>query len=84
MTRPTKEQINAMTEQVMTDVLHIRNLLTDNKLLLVDANTEAWAGVETFVAIALRVFAETNPSKLKEAMRIEQIKAYMDGREVIG
>lgn len=72
-----------MTEQVMADVLHIRNTLTDNKLLLDDATTEAWAGVETFVAIALRVFAETNPSKLKEAMRIEQIKAYMDGREVI-
>lgn len=67
----------------MADALHVRNVLTDNKLLLNDETTEAWAGVETFIAIALRVFAETNPSKLREAMRIEQIKAYMDGREVI-
>ena len=33
---------------------------------------EAWAGVETFCALALRVFAKTNPSKIRsEAITLE-------------
>ena len=36
------------------------------------AAIEAFAGVETFCAIAVRVFAKTNPSKLRsEAMTVE-------------
>ena len=43
---------------------------------------EALAGVETFCAIALRVFAKTNPSKLRsEAMTVE-IAARLHGRPV--
>jgi len=46
-------------------------------------NESAWAQVETFCAIALRVFAKTNPSKLRDAAMAEEIKARIEGREVI-
>lgn len=43
---------------------------------------DALAGVETFCAIALRVFAKTNPSKLRsEAMTVE-IAARLHGRPI--
>lgn len=33
---------------------------------------EAWAGIETFCALALRVFQKTNPSKIRsEAITLE-------------
>lgn len=69
-----------MTNSVVADIEFIRAQLD-----LSNPEIEAaWAGVESFVAIGLRVFAETNPSKLREAMRLEEIKARMDGREVLG
>ncbi len=43
----------------------------------------AWAEIETFCAIALRVFAKTNPSKLRDAAMAEEIKARIQGREVL-
>lgn len=43
----------------------------------------AWAEVETFCAVSLRVLARTNPSKVRsEAMTVE-IHARMDGRECL-
>ena len=39
-----------------------------------------WYEIESFVAIALRVFAKTNPSKLRDAAMIEEIKARIEGR----
>lgn len=50
----------------------------------IDPDLEAqWAQIETFCSIALRVMAKTNPSKLRDAAMIEEIKARIDGREVI-
>lgn len=43
----------------------------------------AWADIETFVAVALRVMAKTNPSRIRDAAMIEEISARMDGRGVI-
>jgi hypothetical protein len=43
----------------------------------------AWAEIETFCAIALRVMAKTNPSKLRDAAMAEEIKARVQGREVL-
>ena len=76
MSRPTREAIAGMTHAIMQDLAVIRDELDGRA-------DEARAGIETFVAIALRVFAQTNPSKLREVMRLEEIKARMDGREVI-
>jgi hypothetical protein len=49
--------------------------------IVIDA--DAWAEVETFVAIALRVMARTNPSRIRDAAMVEEIKARMDGRGVV-
>jgi hypothetical protein len=74
MTRPTKQAIAEMTQAVMRDMAEVREIV---------GPTDAMAGVESFVAIALRVFAQTNPSKLREVMRLVEIQARMDGRPVI-
>lgn len=42
-----------------------------------------WADIETFIAVALRVMAKTNPSRIRDAAMLEEIKARMDGRGVI-
>ena len=39
--------------------------------------------VETFCAIAIRVMRKTNPSKLRSETRTVEIKARMDGIEVV-
>ena len=44
---------------------------------------DSLAHIETFCAIALRVLRKTNPSKLRDAAMAEEIKARIDGREVI-
>lgn len=75
MTRLTKQARVAMTESIMDDLKEIRTQVGE---------TNAMAGVETFVAIALRLFAVTNPSKLRDIMRTVEIQARMDGKEVIG
>jgi hypothetical protein len=63
--RPTKAAIDAIREAYMADVLTIRAHI----LALNDPHLEdAWAGIETFAAVALRVMAKTNPSKLKSEM----------------
>lgn len=43
----------------------------------------AWATIETFLAISLRVMKKTNPSKIRDAARTEEIAARLHGREVI-
>lgn len=43
----------------------------------------ALAHLETFAAIAVRVMRTTNPSRLREAARTEEIKARIEGREVL-
>lgn len=44
---------------------------------------EALAAVETTLVIALRVFRKTNPSKIRDEARTVEIKARMDGRQVL-
>jgi hypothetical protein len=73
--RTTTEAINAMKEQVLADLQAVRAVTPQT-------TEEALVSLETFVAIALRVFAKTNASKIKEAMQIVEIQARMDGKEV--
>lgn len=73
MPKPSKEAISSMTATVMSDLSAVRSVVGD---------TEEMAGLETFVAIALRLMAATNPSKLREIMRIVEIQARMDGKHV--
>lgn len=43
----------------------------------------AMCSVETFAAVALRVMRHSNPSKVRDAARIVEIKARLDGIPVI-
>jgi len=40
------------------------------------------AHIETFCAVALRVMARTNPSKIREAARLVEIQARIKGHHV--
>ena len=72
--RPTKAAIDAIREAYMADVLTIRAHI----LALNDPHLEdAWAGIETFAAVALRVMAKTNPSKLRSEMVTVGISALL-------
>lgn len=43
----------------------------------------ALAWLETFAAISMRIMGKTNPSKIRDAARAEEIKARMNGRQVL-
>ena len=47
------------------------------------ADQQAWVALETYVAITLRVLAKTNPSKVADAARTEEISARLTGRECL-
>ena len=64
----TQDQINVLTNGIMEDLSTLRILAP------VEA-ADALVNIETFVAIALRVFAKTNPSKLRDVMRTVEIQA---------
>lgn len=38
-------------------------------------NTDEWDTIETFIAVALRVLAKTNPSKIRDAAMTLEIQA---------
>jgi len=71
--KPSKEAIKAMMDQVLRDLALVRSA---------NPPDEAMAGVETFVALASRVFAKTNRSKIIDEMRTVEIQARMDGKKV--
>ncbi len=71
-----RSDISAMQADLVTALAEVRGLITAE-------HEVAWAHIETFCAIALRVLRKTNPSKLRDAAMAEEIKARIDGREVI-
>lgn len=79
MTKPTAQVIADMTNAVLTDLNIIKQHLGPHTF---NKTEEAWAGIETFIAISLRVFAQTNPSKLRDVMRTVEIQTRMDGKEI--
>lgn len=42
---------------------------------------DAWATLETFIAVALRVMAKTNPSKIKSVAMTVEIQSLIEGAE---
>lgn len=71
-----RSNIDAMKADLLAALTAVRDRLDPDL-------EDEWAQIETFCAIALRVFAKTNPSKLRDAAMIEEIKARLDGREVL-
>lgn len=78
MTRPTGAEIEAIKLMAIDAlrVLREHTVQADPKVL------EALCTVESFVEMSLRVMAKTNPSKLREAARLLEIQARMDGGRI--
>ena len=67
-------------KQITTDLVAA---IADIRRHIPAESEESLAHVETFCAIALRVMAKTNPSKLRDAAMTEEILARVQGREVL-
>jgi hypothetical protein len=67
-------------QQITADLV---SALRDIRRHVPTESEESLAHVETFCAIALRIMAKTNPSKLRDAAMTEEILARVQGREVI-
>lgn len=50
---------------------------------ITEAAEHAIARLETFCAIATRIMRDTNPSRVREAARTEEIRARIHGRDVL-
>jgi hypothetical protein len=87
---PRTTHARAFEPRARSDVRQIDADITESLLVLrealspMDGSAEdtALCEVETFIAIALRVFSKTNPSKLRSESRNVEIQARMDGIEV--
>ena len=74
-----RSEIDAMQRDLVEALIQVRGMID----LTEPENEAAWAQIETFCAIAMRVFSKTNPSKLRDAAMAEEIKARIQGREVL-
>lgn len=68
-----RSDIDEIRERIMRDMARVKRHVEGSPY--VDPKHaelfEAWAGIETFVNVALRVFAKTNPSKIRsEALTV--------------
>jgi hypothetical protein len=68
------------TTEIAADIVAAVNRL---RPVASQADESAWAEVETFIAIALKIFAKTNPSKLRDAARTVEIHARMNNIECL-
>jgi hypothetical protein len=78
--KPTKEANEAIKEALLVDLLTMRSHVLSLEAVHIE---DAWAGIETFCAIALRVMAKTNASKLRSEMMTVEIAARMAGVEIL-
>lgn len=78
MSKPTKQTILQARSDLVRALETVRPTLP---LHHADID-QAWAQIETFCAIALRVMAKTNMSKLIDETRTVEISAHISGRTV--
>lgn len=71
--RPTRDEIQRIKGQVVADLTMLQTCIDRDGL-------EALVSVQTFVAIALEVFAGVNASRLRDAMRAVEIRSLMPTR----
>lgn len=82
MSKPTKTQMNEFREQHIQNLQRVERLLTERGLM--DRETErAWAEIMSFSAIAIRVMAKTNTSKLASETRTQEIASRLAGTPVL-
>jgi len=79
--KPTKAANEAIKEALLVDLMTMRaHVLSLEESIHIE---DAWAGIETFCAIALRVMAKTNASKLRSEMMTVEIAARMAGVDIL-
>ena len=79
------EGLDAIAEDLNAAFRDVRAEVTADFTAGISARAElALAHLETFSAIALRIMRSTNPSKIKDAAMVEEIRARINGREVFG
>lgn len=78
-----RANLTEITEDLADALVHVRDRLAlpDGSMSAVDE--ERWVTIETFVAVAVRVLATVNPSKIRDASRTEEIKSRMDGLKMV-
>lgn len=64
-----KTKVDEITERVMHDLAEVREQLPPET-----AYGEAWAGIEMFVNLGLRIISKTNPSKVRDAAMALQLQ----------
>lgn len=79
MTKPTKQQMADTREGVIKSLALVRDNLSAHRSREVDV---AWAEVESFIAVAFRVFAKTNTSKLRSETTNIEMAARLAGQVV--
>lgn len=72
-----------ITDTIRTDLIDAIGTVRQKLDRTDPAVDEAWAEIETFCAISLRIIGKTNPSKVRDAAMAEEIAARLQGREVI-
>jgi hypothetical protein len=82
MPKPTKQTVAAIKEDLMRDIGDVRRRI-EHAFEKEPELERAWAGVETFCAVALRIIAKTNPSKIRDEARTTEIGARFSGRPVL-
>lgn len=79
-----KADISGIVQDLRVNLEVVRSAMTQGDTVGLTAEQEAaLATVETFCAIAVRVMRQTNPSKLRDAARAEELAAYIHNREVL-
>lgn len=79
MTKPTKQQMADTREGVLRSLSLVRDNLSAHRSRDVDV---AWAEIESFIAVAFRVFAKTNTGKLRSETTNVELAARLAGRVV--
>lgn len=78
MTKPVKARLDKIRDDLVECLGVIENSIDPS-----DTKTrEALAHIETFFAIAIRVFAKTNESKLRSEFQTVEICARLAGKHV--
>ena len=70
-----RTNVNEISRHLIADLDTLRpHVICQAELL------DAWAGIETFAAVALRVMAKTNPSKVRDEARTVEMQVLLESK----
>lgn len=78
-TRITRTETRNIVEELLPNLDTIRTALVDSTLT--PAQADAWAHIEAFCMIAVRIIASTNASKVRQATVLVEIQSRMAAEE---